>query len=347
MLLDIIRTEKPDLVEVCDKYSLPYLAGLIRTGALSGLGCRPVTVGLSCERMDYNVASYLTAGGFGGRFSRLYMKWIYFPMFDHHIAVSDHVAEELRIAARGHKVPRATWIRPHGVDADLFSPARRSKEFRRTLFDRSGANPRAALLLYAGRLAPEKNLSLLLDTLVELMRNGGEFHLLIAGDGISRGPLERAAASAAPGRVTFLGHIGDRMELARLYANCDAFLHPNPSEPFGIAPLEAMASGIPLVAPDSGGLVTYASSHNAWLSAPAASEFAGAVRNILRDPYQRILRTHAALATAARYDWRNIASSYLQLYAEIYAIGRGLTSHHAVAPSFLSTPGNWLGMEIS
>jgi alpha-1,6-mannosyltransferase len=51
-----------------------------------------------------------------------------------------------------------------------------------------------------------------------------------------------------------LGYIADRELLADILANCDVFLHPNPHEPFGIAPLEAMASRLALVAPDSGGV---------------------------------------------------------------------------------------------
>ncbi len=66
--------------------------------------------------------------------------------------------------------------------------------------------------------------------------------------------------------MLFYGHVGARETLARLYASCDVFVHPNPREPFGIGPLEAMASGVPLVAPAAGGLLSYANDTNAWLA---------------------------------------------------------------------------------
>jgi alpha-1,6-mannosyltransferase len=105
---------------------------------------------------------------------------------------------------------------------------------------------------------------LLITTAKELVLRGTrDFELLIAGTGNLRSSLEAEASQKCPGFLRFLGHIGDRQQLADLYANCDAFIHPNPSEPFGIAPLEAMASGLPLIAPNSGGLTTYANTENA------------------------------------------------------------------------------------
>ncbi len=80
-----------------------------------------------------------------------------------------------------------------------------------------------------------------------------------------------------------LGQINDTETLANLFANCDAFVHPNPREPFGITPLEAMASGLPVVAPNSGGVLSYANSENAWLSEPTAECFSEAIRDIFVD----------------------------------------------------------------
>ena len=60
-VLNILREEQPDLVEICDKYSVAWLAGLLRRRWLKGLP-RPVLVGMSCERMDDNVGAFLTPG---------------------------------------------------------------------------------------------------------------------------------------------------------------------------------------------------------------------------------------------------------------------------------------------
>jgi hypothetical protein len=88
----ILKSEQADLVEVSDKYSINYLAGLLRTRRLPGVRLRPAVVGMSHERMDENVAAYLSSSEISRRFCDWYMKWIYFPMFDHHITVSDHTA---------------------------------------------------------------------------------------------------------------------------------------------------------------------------------------------------------------------------------------------------------------
>jgi glycosyltransferase involved in cell wall biosynthesis len=201
--------------------------------------------------MDENMARYISNGPLFRRFCRWYMRWLYFPLCDHHVAVSPHTAGDLHDASFPHRVRRGVWIRPMGADCRLFAPDRRSPTRRRWLEALAGAPEGSTLLLYVGRLAPEKNLDLLIDTMRMLEeRDSGEFHLLIAGDGLLRAQLEQLCLRDLPGAVRFLGHVRDREVLADVYANCDVLVHPNPREPFGIAPLEAMASGLPIVGPD-------------------------------------------------------------------------------------------------
>jgi phosphatidylinositol alpha 1,6-mannosyltransferase len=135
-----------------------------------------------------------------------------------------------------HGVPRvALWRR--GVDTERFRPELRSETLRRTLA------PHGELIVgYIGRLAPEKH--------VELLRGVSELpgvRLVVVGDGPSgtalRGLLPRAA---------FLGRrTGD--ELARIFASLDVFAHTGPYETFCQTVQEAMASGVPVVAPARGG----------------------------------------------------------------------------------------------
>ena len=273
-------------------------------------------------------------------FCRWYMKWIYFPLFDHHIAVSEHAAGELRPASRGHKVQRGVWIRPMGADCSQFTPARRSADLRRELLNRCNGGPDSRLLVYAGRLAPEKNLPLLVDTVTLLRKNSGaDYRLVIAGQGMSMPELERSCAERIPGAATLLGHVGDRDRLASLFANADAFLHPNPREPFGIAPLEAMASGLPLVGPNSGGVTSYANQQNAWLATAAPANFAAAIESLFSDAAERDRRVQAALETARQLEWRNVAAQFLNLYADLQARTQGLPA--ASEPQFVSTPGDY------
>ncbi len=144
----ILREERPDVVEICDKYSLNYIGGLLREQWLLGSDYRPTVIGLSCERMDENVAAYLWKGRFAAAFCQWYMKWLYFPMYDHHITVSDHTAAELAAASHGHKVRRGVWVYPMGVDFETFSSGWRAATVRREFASRAGGNHSSILLLY-------------------------------------------------------------------------------------------------------------------------------------------------------------------------------------------------------
>jgi len=300
----ILEREQPDLVEICDKYALVYLGGLIK-GRARGRP-RPTVVGLSCERMDDNVAAWLRWMPAGRTFAHAYMKRVYLPQFDAHIANSEYTAEELRM----HAAPgKPIHVCPMGVERELFGPWRA----RRT------ARAGEAVLVYAGRLSPEKNVDLLPRIARELTMLGVAFRLIVAGEGPSRAALERASQAMAPGRVSFVDHLRSRDELADLLADADLFIHPNPREPFGIGPLEAMASGTPVVAPSAGGVLEYAGPANAWLCEAEPRAFAWTIDRALRAPALRQARTAAALRTADAFAWPAIASRMLALYEHIHA----------------------------
>jgi alpha-1,6-mannosyltransferase len=344
----ILAAECPDVVEVCDKYTFNYFGGLLRRRLLRGMNFRPVVVGLTCERMDDNFRTYV--GWFPGAavLCRAYMKWLYFPFFDHHIAVSEYTAEELQRAAGAQIVPRGTWIRPMGVDLRSFSPLRRTEQARRVIEARIQATSGASILVYAGRLAPEKNLALLFDAFEQLTARSN-YRLVVAGDGIERSRWEQLCAARVTGRVSFLGYIKTKEELADLLANADAFIHPNPREPFGIAPLEAMASGLPLIVPNAGGVRSYANPENAWIAAPDPKSFAEAIEKALNNPTESLRRAHNALQTAAELSWPRVAGSFLDLYAALHrATLAGENVHVALpAPAFTSKPASGLRLALS
>ncbi len=334
----ILQAEQPDLVEVCDKYCLNYLGPLLRLKLLNEFDARPVIVGLSCERMDQNVAVYLNQPFWGEKFSATYMRYLYFPFFDHHITVSDHTADELRSAAQaGHMVERGVWIRPMGVDFAGFSPNKGSPQSRAELRARVGGTEDSLVLLYVGRLAPEKNLDLLIDMMELLGVDDGDCRLLLVGDGQQRATLAAEATRRVPGKITFLGHVGDRDALSRIYASSDLFLHPNAREPFGIAPLEAMASGVPVIAPDSGGIKSYANHGNAFLVDGSAASLAAAVRLARVAPELRHARAVKARATAEQLSWPTVTDSFLGLYDAIHAVGTGKLNIQQAMPAFCST----------
>ena len=89
----ILLEERPDLIEVTDKYTLSLLGVMIRTNNFKKLG-RPILVHFSCERMDDNIGSFLTRGKLGKWFARRVIGNYTIPNFDYHIANSAYTAEE-------------------------------------------------------------------------------------------------------------------------------------------------------------------------------------------------------------------------------------------------------------
>jgi alpha-1,6-mannosyltransferase len=314
----ILRDERPDLIDVCDKYALCWLGGFLRERWISGLR-RPVLVGMSCERMDDNVRAFVTGGRWGKRLSKLYLGNLYIPLFDYHIANSQYTADELREAMVA-RHERAVHVRPMGADVADYSSACRSEASRQKLISLSQGDQRTKLLLYAGRLSQEKNISLLIEMMERLACDRtDDYRLIVAGDGPLADRFLDEARLRAPGRVHSLGHIHNRAALVDLYANCDAFVHPNPREPFGIAPLEAMAAGLPLVATRSGGVLSYADETNSWLAEPNGEAFAAAVLAVFAQAAVRKDRLARAFWTTQRYTWESVTSQFFELYDDLHA----------------------------
>jgi alpha-1,6-mannosyltransferase len=317
----ILQLEQPDLVEVCDKFALSCVPTVLRRNWIKGVS-PAVLVGMSCERLDDNVSAYISASHFARHLANWYLKKMYATRFDCHISNSRYTAGELT-EALANRPEIQVHVLPMGVHCGGFSPSRRNASVRESLLRRiSVANENARtprLLLYVGRLSPEKNSDILVDMMEILVADSSaEHHLLFAGDGPRAAWLRKMADERAPGRIHMLGHIASREDLADLYANCDALVHPNPREPFGIAPLEAMASGLPVVAPHSGGVLSYANSRNAWLVQPTGCGLASGVRDVFADYRARTAKIEQALHTAANFDWPQVAAVFFQLYDALH-----------------------------
>jgi glycosyltransferase involved in cell wall biosynthesis len=134
-----------------------------------------------------------------------------------------------------------------GVDTETFHPGRRSEALRAAL----GMGSRYTFL-YVGRLASEKRVAQVVDAfrVASEMVPRGVIHLVIAG----AGPREAELRAAAPPGVSFLGVLDRRSRLPDLYANCDAFVFASVTETLGLVVLEAMASGVPVIAVPEGGV---------------------------------------------------------------------------------------------
>jgi glycosyltransferase involved in cell wall biosynthesis len=304
----ILRAEQPEILEIADKYSLPYVSGMLRKGLIKGVR-RPTEIGTSHERLSDNMTTHICRGRAGLMFAQWYMRWIYYAQFDHHVANSPYTAAELLPASEGHTTRRGIWICPMGVDTEFFAPDRNQKPAPLNTGRR---------LFYGGRLAREKNIGLLIETLEHLPPD----HTLdVIGDGPERESFEKESSRRVPGRVRILGHLSDRGEYVARLRQADVFVHPNPKEPFGIGPLEAMACGIPVVAPNSGGILSYAKAENSWLCEPSAEALAKAVRSVFADPIRTRQTTCRARRTAEEHDWSVITKQFFNLLDALHEQG--------------------------
>ena len=265
--------------------------------------------------MDDNIAAYV--GSPARHVAKQFVGRAYVGMFDAHIAVSEYAADELRSSMRA-RHRRPVFVCGMGVDAAPVSPGKIA-DARRDLLQRAGV-VEANLIVYAGRVSPEKHVDDLPHVLGQLEGSSTPAHLFIAGDGPLRDDVMRAARSAAPGRVHWIGHVSDKRALAELLSAADVFLHPNPREPFGIAPLEAMALGVPLVAPESGGILSYASRQTAWLAPPGASALAEALQNCLDNPEERKRRALKGRLVARQHTWKRAAGHLFDTYERVHAM---------------------------
>ncbi|MFG3163246.1 glycosyltransferase [Streptomyces sp. NPDC048232] len=204
--------------------------------------------------------------------------------------------EFVRVGARN--VVRA----PLGVDLSGRHPLLRDPGLRARF-----ARGDEVLLATCSRLSVEKRPGTALDALDALRRRGVRAVLVVAGDGPLRARLEqRARERGLP--VTFLGHVADPGLLGALQASADLCLAPGPAETFGLAALEAMACGTPVVASASSALPEVIGSAGA-VAADHGEAFADAVEWLLGR--READRRETARARAECFGWDTAVEAFL------------------------------------
>jgi glycosyltransferase involved in cell wall biosynthesis len=198
-----------------------------------------------------------------------------------------------------------------GVDSERFNPAWRSDEWRDRL---TGGKPDATILLSVGRLATEKRLDLLAPALAQLLPG---CHLAIVG----RGPAEedvRAAFAGLP--VTFLGPLYGS-DLSHAYASADIFALPSPTETLGLVALEAMASGLPVVAARAGGVPDLVADGQTGLLCPPedAACLMSALRTLRDDQGLRQRMGEAGRTRAEGWSWSRTTAGLRHQYRRVIA----------------------------
>lgn len=200
-----------------------------------------------------------------------------------------------------------------GVDTALFNPAQRSAEWRARL---SGGHPEAPLLLYVGRLAPEKRIHWL-KPVVEAIPGA---RLAIVGDGPERANLEKLYAGMP---VTFMGYLRGQA-LAQAYAAADVFAFPAANETLGNVVLEAMASGLPVIAPQSGGVLDHVADHQTGrlFSPEAQPELIALAQHLVANPATARAYGQAGRAHAEHNTWPMVFDRLLDDYRKLLSSRR-------------------------
>jgi glycosyltransferase involved in cell wall biosynthesis len=202
----------------------------------------------------------------------------------------------------------ALWTR--GVDPAQFHPSFRSEEFRRSL----GLGPDDLLVAYVGRVAREKDLGLLLDVWPEIVARHPTATLAVVG----QGPLEASIRERRLPRVHVTGLLQGRA-LSEAYASADIYTFPSPTETFGNSLLEALASGVPSIAADTGGVLEFARhGENAWLTrAGDRAALDAGLDRLLGDPALRSRLREGALRTAGERRWDVVYDRLVADYGEV------------------------------
>ncbi|MBS41709.1 MAG: glycosyl transferase [Nocardioides sp.] len=287
-VVDVLEEFAPTSVEMSDKTTLlPVVRWARRRGARTTL--------LSHERLD-DMLAMRTGKDATSRASIGLLNRVLVRSVDQVVVTSRYAHAEFAAvaASAGCELVRV----PLGVDLDLFRP--RGWEPSRTL-----------RLVLAGRLSREKSPHLAVATALALHRRGVDVRLDVHGDGPHRAELEALAAGAP---AHFHGHLGDRVALSRRLGEADVALSVCPGETFGLAVLEALASGTPVVTADRGGARELVDASSGAWATPDPERLADAVLRVAARP--PVVRRAAARARAERFPWQRTVDRMLLLHGD-------------------------------
>ena len=211
-----------------------------------------------------------------------------------------------------------------GIDPELFAPKHRSQKF----IERNGLKDKITLL-YVGRLAREKNLSLLIESFKRLnQKYKKKIELIITGNG----PELKRLKKELPDNVIFTG-FKSGVELSQIYASADIFAFPSVTETYGNVVIEAMASGLPVVAVMAGGVKENLINNYNGLAAEEdeAAEFKARLEELIVNDKLRKTLAHNARNYALDQSWdhvfeklhisyRKVIKDYVSVYGSVSSI---------------------------
>jgi len=220
-------------------------------------------------------------------------------------------------------------IIPQGIDEKRFNP-NLNKEYIRKKYNFSKTDK---IILYVGRISPEKNLELLIKTFHLLKKEYDNLKLFLVGPKTSRFPSSKQLKTSQyflklekwiqkndlTGSIIFSGPVAYR-KIPYYYVGCDLFIQPSPFETFGRAIFEAAAAGLPFICTQIGNKIPQylPKSSGIFLKQLSGSELERAIKRILDNENEfKKWGLQAANQIGRYYSWRKIAKKYLKIYKEI------------------------------
>jgi alpha-1,6-mannosyltransferase len=303
-LLDELR---PDRLEVSDRFTLRWTGRWARSrGVPAVMVSHESLTGLLTVAGLPQLSAQRLADMLNARSARSY---------DRIVCTTGWAAQEFRRIGVSNLVEV-----PLGVDLDLFDPGARDDALRARY-----ARPEQLLIVHCGRLSTEKQPGSSVEALATLHRDGVDAVLVVAGDGPLRPRLVEQAAGLP---VVFTQFLADRTEVAALLATADVALAPGPIETFGLAALEALACGTPVVVNAASALPEVVGDAGVAVH----TDFAEGVREILGRP--EAARRAAARARAERVGWPAAVAGFLEAHG---LKAHGLKAHGPAAQNLTAS----------
>jgi glycosyltransferase involved in cell wall biosynthesis len=233
--------------------------------------------------------------------------WAYLRALHNQAALNLCTSRPVQVELKARGFRRLALWEP-GADAALFHPSRRSAAWRARL---SGGHPERTLILSVGRLASEKRLETLAPAIAALPG----CHLSLVGTGPHEGALRQAFAGLP---VTFAGPLYGS-DLAAAYASADLFVMPSPTETLGLVVIEAMASGLPVVAARRGGLPDLVKDGTTGLlyDFDHPQDLTGSLRTLAEDSGLRAVMGTAGRARAEGWSWQATTARLRERYLAV------------------------------
>jgi glycosyltransferase involved in cell wall biosynthesis len=267
-------------------------------------GCGPI-IFTNHTRYDLYLSAYT---GLHETFSQIVMRYIW-PFMTRECDLVVAPSASIQQLLRNIGVQRPIEIIENGIELDHFRfPSKRFKK------SELGIPEDAQLLVYAGRLSPEKGVDGLLHQFILASRQSDKCHLMLLGDGPLKKQLHREACQAGLAHRVHLAGLILPEKIPAYLAAADAFVTASVSEVHPLSVIEAMAAGLPAIAIDSPGISDIVKNRINGLLVAGSDLLSKAMVEVLNEPDLCLSLGMAAAKTSKQYDIKNTVQKTLNLY---------------------------------